>query len=202
MEEEWRTCIENYEVSNRGNIRRKLLNGGYSNIKGSTQNRGYKYFQLIRDGKRCNYLVHQEVARLFIGERPEGLVIDHIDRNKLNNTVINLRYITQKENSFNANRVKTHIPQYIPNRLYLLQKEYREQNKEDIAKRKKEYYQKNKETIANKVKEHTFTITCSKCKQDRTISRVQYNKCKRTGLNCNICRKCSSIINLNPSLIV
>jgi hypothetical protein len=136
--EEWKQCIEAYEVSNKGNIRKKLWNGEYININGSIMNRGYKYFQLQRDGKRINYLVHQEVARLFIGERPEGLVIDNIDRNKLNNEPSNLRYITQKENTFNNDRVHQHIPQDTPNRHSMICKEYRKLNIEKINLRKKE----------------------------------------------------------------
>jgi hypothetical protein len=136
--EEWKQCIEAYEVSNKGNIRKKLLNGVYININGSIMNTGYKYFQLQRDGKRINYFVHQQVALLFIGERPEGLVIDHIDRNKLNNEPSNLRYITQKENTFNRNGVHQHIPQDTPNRQAVVCKEYNERNKEKIKLWKKE----------------------------------------------------------------
>tara|TARA_R110000823_G_scaffold168410_2_gene300757 strand:+ start:1823 stop:2452 length:630 start_codon:yes stop_codon:yes gene_type:complete len=100
--------IENYEVSNFGNIRRKLKNG-YKSVAGSIQNRGYKYFQINRLNTRKNYLVHHMVAKLFIGDRPDKLVIDHIDRNKLNNNVSNLRYITQKENCCNTDRYVTEI---------------------------------------------------------------------------------------------
>ena len=41
------------------------------------------------------------VAEYFIGPRPEGYVIDHIDGNYLNNKADNLRYVTQKENMNN-----------------------------------------------------------------------------------------------------
>jgi hypothetical protein len=104
--EEWKFAIENYEVSNFGNIRK---NG--KSIKGSITNRGggYKYLQLQRDGKRKNILFHHLVAKLFIGERPQGMVIDHIDRNSLNNNVNNLRYITQLENSHNTSIYRTDI---------------------------------------------------------------------------------------------
>lgn len=106
MEEEWRIAFEKYEVSNFGNIRR---NG--KNIKGSILNSGggYKYFQIQRDGKRINYLFHHLVAKLFIGERPDGMVIDHIDRNSLNNNVSNLRYITQLENMHNTSTYRSDI---------------------------------------------------------------------------------------------
>lgn len=48
--------------------------------------------------------VHQLVAETFL-QNPEGKrYIDHIDRNKLNNDVSNLRYVTQAENNMNSNR--------------------------------------------------------------------------------------------------
>jgi hypothetical protein len=107
--EEYRTCFETYEISNYGNLRKKLFNGEYKSIKGSIQNRGYYYFQVQRNKKRINLLFHHLVAEQFIGMRPEGLVIDHIDRNKLNNNVHNLRYITQKENCRNHDRYRSDI---------------------------------------------------------------------------------------------
>ena len=87
MEEIYKAYFNDYEVSNIGNVRRKLINGSYKELKCSIQNRGYKYFQQMKDGKKINHLVHHVVAKLFIGERPENQVIDHIDRNKLNNKV-------------------------------------------------------------------------------------------------------------------
>lgn len=46
--------------------------------------------------------VHRLVALAFLGERPEGLVVDHIDRNKENNHFTNLRYATPSVNSKNV----------------------------------------------------------------------------------------------------
>lgn len=133
--EEYKRYLENYEVSNFGNVRRILLNGEIKIINCSIINRGYKYFQTKRMNKRINHLIHQIVSKLFIGERPENLVIDHIDRNKLNNNITNLRYITQKENCFNQDRVKSHIPYNTPNRKKVVNAEYCELNKEEIKER-------------------------------------------------------------------
>lgn len=47
---------------------------------------------------RLNCYIHKLVAEYFIGKRPEGYVIDHIDGNYLNNRADNLHYVTQKEN--------------------------------------------------------------------------------------------------------
>jgi hypothetical protein len=46
--------------------------------------------------------VHRLVALAFLGERPEGMVIDHIDRDKTNNHISNLRYCSLSENSKNV----------------------------------------------------------------------------------------------------
>lgn len=41
----------------------------------------------------------------YIGERPDGLQINHIDGNKQNNSVDNLEYVTQSENLKHAFRI-------------------------------------------------------------------------------------------------
>jgi hypothetical protein len=107
----YKNCFDNYEISNFGNVRRKLLCGGYKNIVGSLLNSGdgYKYFQVQREGKRINFLFHHLVAKHFIGERPDGMVIDHIDRNSLNNHIDNLRYCSQKENTQNSKKYRDDI---------------------------------------------------------------------------------------------
>lgn len=107
--EEYKKCFEDYEISNFGNCRKKKKSGAYIIIKGSINNKGYRYFQVQRDGKRINNLFHHMVAKCFLGDRPENLVIDHIDRNPLNNNVENLRYITQRDNMRNTVRYRDDI---------------------------------------------------------------------------------------------
>jgi hypothetical protein len=167
--EEYKKWFEDYEISNFGNLRKKLKNGEYRNIQGSLLNRGegYKYFQINRNKKRINYLFHYLVAKVFIGDRPEGLIIDHIDRNSLNNHVNNLRYITQKENCRNTKRYKSHIEGEGKERKYKLDKEYRETHKEHI----KEYNEKNKEHIKERTKEY-----CKKRYIEKREDILKYQK--------------------------
>ena len=50
------------------------------------------------NGKRESAYVHSLVAAAFIGPRPKGLEVDHIDGNKANNMVLNLQYIPHRDN--------------------------------------------------------------------------------------------------------
>lgn len=47
---------------------------------------------------RTNITVHKVVAETFIGEPPYGFVVDHIDCNRVNNEVSNLRYLSAEDN--------------------------------------------------------------------------------------------------------
>jgi hypothetical protein len=56
---------------------------------------------LCKDGKRFTKLVHRLVGKAFI-TNPDNLPqIDHIDRNKLNNCVTNLRWVSRSTNMKN-----------------------------------------------------------------------------------------------------
>jgi len=194
MSEEWKIAIEDYEISNLGNCRKKLKSGFYVIVKGSIQNRGYKYFQLNRNGKRNNYMFHCLVAQCFIGERPEKYDIDHIDRNKLNNNVNNLRYVTHKENSFNHARVKDDIPQDTPNRRKIIHKMWEDDNKEIILQKKKEYYQQNKEkwdVINEKRRSDRIELKCTECHNIYSIQRRS-----QTNKKTDMCSKCNSLLQL------
>ncbi len=193
MVEEWKE-YDNYEFSNFGNVRR--IKDKHV-LKGSIMNRGYKYIQLQRDNKRKNIFIHQMVAKLFIGDRPGDKVVDHIDRNKLNNNIANLRYITNKENMFNCDRVYTDIPQDTPNRKKLVSKRYMQENKEKIDKKQKNYYLKNREKLIKKYANIYFEVECYLCQIKKTMGYSRYNHLKRTvGIDRRVCDACSRKRNL------
>lgn len=111
--EQWKDIVGYegcYQISNHGRVKsmRRLVasrngfrelpekivkplftKGGYLNVVGSKKQ--------VRD----TFVIHHLVAHYFIGERPPGCVIDHIDRDKTNNKVDNLRYVSASQNQRN-----------------------------------------------------------------------------------------------------
>ena len=66
---------------------------------------GYWYadLKLENETKWKHYGLHSLVYNYHYGLVPDGKCVDHIDRNKDNNTIDNLRLVTNQENSFNTN---------------------------------------------------------------------------------------------------
>jgi hypothetical protein len=59
---------------------------------------GYFRVKLRKNDKNMTFMVHRLVAAAFIGPCPPNKEIDHIDGNRTNNTLPNLRYLTSSEN--------------------------------------------------------------------------------------------------------
>ncbi len=108
LAEEWRPWRDgNYEVSSHGRVRR--AKPGRRTEVGRlmtpiTLKIGYLMVGPTVNGKNVNTFVHAMVAECFIGPRPEGAEINHIDGNKANPHVSNLEYVTHAENMAHAGR--------------------------------------------------------------------------------------------------
>lgn len=56
-------------------------------------------------GYHCNgKLIIEKMHRAVIGDAPDGLVIDHINGDRLDNRKANLRFVTVQQNCFNSKR--------------------------------------------------------------------------------------------------
>lgn len=98
MNEEWREIprYSRYRVSNLGRIWSKRD----QRVKALKVDRaGYYQTRMVNDDGRPKFpRVHVLVALAFLGPRPEGIETRHLDGNKLNCTVSNLKYGTKREN--------------------------------------------------------------------------------------------------------
>ena len=90
-----------YQISNMGNV--KSLGNNKSRkekvLKLAKNTNGYLKVNLYKDGKQKNYLIHRLVAESFIPKVEGKTHVDHIDSNRQNNNVNNLRWCTIVENN-------------------------------------------------------------------------------------------------------
>lgn len=89
----------NYMADEQGRIYSKRRAGAMGGeVKTFLNANGYMYVCMCIDGRKLRKRVHKLVCLAFYGECPEGYEIDHIDRNKQNNCISNLEYVTHSEN--------------------------------------------------------------------------------------------------------
>ena len=76
---------------------------GYCGYKAKRKD-GQQYWRVKYKNKSPQ--VHRIIWQLQYGDIPDGLVVDHIDGNSLNNNLNNLRLVTQEENCKNRRKSK------------------------------------------------------------------------------------------------
>jgi hypothetical protein len=101
MTEIWKPVPEfAYEISDLGRLRRR---GRI--IAPKVTRHGYWHYCLWRDGKPNWRLAHRLVHEVHIGPIGDGLEINHLDGDKVNNKVSNLEAVTKSENALHRHRV-------------------------------------------------------------------------------------------------
>ena len=90
--------FEGYAVCPRGRVFHRLANGNVRELRPTLGCRGHLKVRLFRDGKVFRFFVHVLVLEAFVGPRPQGLVCRHLDGDKRNNRVDNLKWGTHAEN--------------------------------------------------------------------------------------------------------
>lgn len=116
------------------------------------------------DGVFRNVLLHQLVAKLIIGQCPEGWTVNHKDTNKDNNFPHNLEYLTRPDNIHhaiaNGAHVACHPEQHghykdgraLKTRISQYKHEWYLKNRERLLvvnKRRYQMYKKGRELIEN-----------------------------------------------------
>lgn len=97
---------DNYSVDEYGNVYSHKY-GKLRKLKPYINKKGYIMFRLRVDGKTIQYSGHHLSYFVNVGkfDTSDGLQIDHIDGNKLNNHYSNLRRVTASDNARNPNTI-------------------------------------------------------------------------------------------------
>ena len=88
---------------------KKCKNPYWLKIK-MTLNNGYYYFQLVNNNKKNGYYYHRVIYKIHNKDwdmtyTPDNQ-IDHIDNNRANNNIENLRVVNNSENAQNRKKAK------------------------------------------------------------------------------------------------
>lgn len=103
MESEFiNTIYEGYKINRLGQVwsnkSKRLLSIGIYTSKSKS---GYVYVGLYVNGKNKNVEIHRLLALTFIPNPNNLPQVDHIDRNKQNNDLSNLRWVSKQDNMKN-----------------------------------------------------------------------------------------------------
>ena len=113
----------NYSVSSEGRVRSNgLLKGRNSKVrilKTELSSKGYLRVGLTKDGKQKKYLVHRLVAIAFL-DNPNNLPdVNHKNECKTDNRLINLEWMSRKDNMNYGDRTKKAINTRFKNNIPL-----------------------------------------------------------------------------------
>ena len=103
-----------YQVSNKGRVKSFYKNRNLI-LKTVSDDEGYQYVSLYKNGHGKKIHVHVLVAQNFIPNPKNLPFVGHEDNNTSNNCVENLKWITQKENiihSYDCGKISTNRPAF------------------------------------------------------------------------------------------
>jgi len=98
--------INNYFISDKGEVK-NIKTGKLRKIT-REKNEGYLKCKIGYKGKRKFIPIHRYLALNFIPNPDKLPVVDHIDRNKINNELSNLRWASLSLNALNRDNKKIH----------------------------------------------------------------------------------------------
>ncbi|WP_413936352.1 NUMOD4 motif-containing HNH endonuclease [Nitrospira sp. BLG_1] len=115
MDEAWKEVVGYeglYSISNQGRLRRETSGRGtYPGRIFNPKKSVYQCVNLIAsDGSKSCRTIHHLVMEAFVGPRPDGLTVNHINGVKHDNRIENLEYVSYSDNTLHAFRTGLRAP--------------------------------------------------------------------------------------------
>jgi hypothetical protein len=136
MSEDYRRPLgyESYRVYRDSSVWSETSQKFLKPIKASS---GYIHVTLTNEYGPKAMSLHSLVATVWLGERPAGMVVNHIDNNRANNKVENLEWVTQSRNVKHAYEIGARV----------IDERHRQRARELGAKRRKTSTELDREVI-------------------------------------------------------
>lgn len=98
---EWKLMKENsnYQINT---INKEIRNLKTKKIIKPRIHKNYYQIDLYQNGKRKTYYLHRLIYNNLIGDLGDDQIIDHINNNSLDNSLVNLRIVSPSENNINS----------------------------------------------------------------------------------------------------
>ena len=131
----------NYLIYDDGKVFSKKRN---KFLKPGKDRGGYHLIDLCKDGKRKHLLIHRLVAIHYIPNPDNLREVDHINRNRIDNRICNLRWSSPVDNMNNVGKFKTNtsghkcISYNVRDNLWVYQKTYHKKTIQKYFKSKTE----------------------------------------------------------------
>lgn len=142
--------FENYKINKKGIVVNPYGKQLATHLRGKDN---YMCCHLYKDGIQHTCSIHRLLGIHFI-PNPDNLpIVDHIDRNKLNNDLSNLRWVTASGNMKNTPRCESQVSyskEYKAEKARQYRAAYTEEEKKEKLEHRREMYAKKEQTEEQK----------------------------------------------------
>lgn len=113
VEERWKDVVGYeglYQISDMGSVKSLIQRYGDKNIilKPIVGGSGYPLVTLCKNKQRTNWSIHTLVLTAFVGQNPKNMECRHLDGNRKNPILTNLKWGTRCENQLDAKKHGTY----------------------------------------------------------------------------------------------